>query len=278
MNFFAAIAAEAPDVNIERHLPSVKPWDQRTMLSGEKETLGFHVSGHPLDQHEDTLRTVASAASANTANLRDETPVVLGGQLTRVRLTIAKTGKSAGQKMAMLTVQDRTGQIDGVIFADSFARHGSLLQDDAILLFIGRIDLKRGEPQIIIEQLVAVADAPQHLAGRIEIDLVDDPQNDPLETRMQLVAGLLKQAGAARHSNGGRPAEVHVHLVCEQRRHTLKLNRERIIAEPEVLQRLRETVGTDCVRVVSGGVPRLRENGRGNGAKWASQRPQPAEV
>jgi hypothetical protein len=122
------------------------------------------------------------------------------------------------------------------------------------------------------------ADAPQHLAGRIEIDLVDDPQNDPLETRMQLVAGLLKQAGAARHSNGGRPAEVHVHLVCEQRRHTLKLNRERIIAEPEVLQRLRETVGTDCVRVVSGGVPRLRENGRGNGAKWASQRPQPAEV
>ena len=282
MNFFAAIQAEAPDVKIERKLPSVAPWDQRTTLEGEKEVLGFHVSGHPLDQHHDLIRAFSTVAIDAVPKLKDETPVIIGAQVARVRLTFVKTGKSAGQKMAMVTIQDKTGSIDGVIFSDAFARFGSLVQDGAVLMFIGRTDLKRGEPQIIIEQLLRVQDAPQFLAGRIELDLFDDSQGDPIESQMQMVAGVLHQAAAAKYAEGGKPAEVFVHVCCNGKRHTLKLNRTRVIAEPLVLQRLRETVGVNQVRVISAGPPKRHENGNGNGAhshgnrRW-TQRPEMAE-
>jgi DNA polymerase III subunit alpha len=282
MNFFAAMQAEAPDVKIERDLPSVAPWDQRTTLAGEKEVLGFHVSGHPLDQHHDMIRAFSTTTIEAIPKFKDETPVIIGAQVARIRFTFVKTGKSAGQKMAMVTIQDKSGSIDGVVFSDAFAKFGSLLQDGAVLMFIGRTDLKRGEPQIIIEQLVRVQDAPQFLSGRIELELFDDPQGDPIESQMQMVAGLLHQAAAAKYAEGGRAADVFVHICCDGRRHTLKLNRTRVIAEPLVLQRLRETVGVNHVRVVSAGPPRPRfESGNGsngNGAKRWQQQPQTAEA
>jgi DNA polymerase-3 subunit alpha len=280
MNFFAAIAASEPAAaKAQRNLPSVTPWDQKRMLAGEKEVLGFHVSGHPLDQHEGILRDFCTATTSAVARLNHDAAVIIGGQLTRVRITFVKTGKSAGEKMAMITLQDKTGSIDGVVFSSVFAKYSMHLQEDAIVLAIGRVDKQRGEPQVIVDQVIKLADAAQFLAGEIHIDLADDPQGDPIETQMQLVAGLLQQAGAARIAEGGKPAEVFINITTDQQRYTLKSNRLRVIAEPNVLQRLRETVGPANVRIISGGIPRRDKPDNGYHGKRSSQRyPETVEV
>src|SRR5690606_35885707 len=212
MIIFAMVAETAPAAvqKVHRNLPAATPWDQKTMLAGEKEVLGFHVSGHPLDQHQHTLREFCTASTTDIARLNHDSAVIIGGQLTRVRIVIVRNGKSAGEKMAMITIQDKVGAVDGVIFSSVFARYASILQDEAIVLLVGRVDRNRGEPQVIVDQVIRIQDAPQHLAGRIEIDLVDDPELDPVEPQMQMVAGLLQQTGGAKIADGGRPAEVYL--------------------------------------------------------------------
>jgi DNA polymerase-3 subunit alpha len=271
MNFFAAIAEASPAAaKIERKLPSVSPWNQRDTLKNEKDVLGFHVSGHPLDDHEPTLRTFATSTVANAANLNHDTAVIVGGQLASVRPTFVKQGKSAGEKTAMITLADKTGQMDGVVFSSIFARCGANLQADAIVLVIGRVDRMRGEPQIIADNVIAIADAPRFLAGRIEIDLLDDCEGESLEARMQMVAGYLQQAGAAGVVHGCRVAEVCLNLFDEcGRRYALRCNRLRAVAEPALLATLRELVGDNHVRVISGGIPRRSSDNGQNGNGYA---------
>ena len=178
--------------------------------------------------------------------------------------------------MAMITLSDRHGSIDGVVFSGVFARYGALLTDDAIVMLIGRADKQRGEPQIIVDQVLPIADAPRRLAGRIEIDFVEDPSGDPVQTQLQMVAGLLQQAGAAKIADGGKPADVHLHLYANGRRYTMKSNSIRAVADSSLLTQLREIVGTGRVRVISGGAPKLASNG--NGAKKWNSAPELVEA
>jgi DNA polymerase-3 subunit alpha len=277
MNFFGGGADTAPAAaKIQRSLPTVKAWSQMEMLKAEKDTLGFHVSGHPLDQHEAVLQEFSTAVSKDFATLNHDSVVVIGGQLTRVRITFVKQGRSAGEKMAMITLSDKHGSVEGVVFSSIFARHGAALTDDAIVMLIGRVDRERGEPQIIVDQALSITDAPRHLAGRIEIDFVDDPTGDPIQTQMQMIAGLLQQAGAAKVADGGRAAEVFLHVLADGRRFTLKSNRIRAVAEASLLKQVREIVGGEHVRVISAGAPKLRDNG--NGAKKWRRTPELVEA
>jgi DNA polymerase-3 subunit alpha len=280
MNFFAAIAEATPsDAKAQRKLPSVKPWTQMEMLKAEKDTLGFHVSGHPLDQHDAILREFSTATTTEFTALRHEQPVVIGGQLIRVRITFVKQGRSAGEKMAMITLSDKHGSIEGVVFSSVFAKHGALLIDDAIVMLVGRADKERGEPQVKVDHVLLMSDVPRYLAGRIEIDFADDPAGGPVQTQMQMVAGLLQQSGAAKIADGGKAAEVHLRVSADGRHYLLKSGRLRAVADSSLLQQLREIVGADHVRVISGGAPRASSNGHGaSGPKKWNRAPELVEA
>ena len=47
------------------------------------------------------------------------TEVTIGGMINRVKKVITKNGRIAGQKMAIITLEDLEGQIDGVILAET---------------------------------------------------------------------------------------------------------------------------------------------------------------
>jgi DNA polymerase-3 subunit alpha len=263
---------------VERSLPTV-PWlDERTMLAFEKDVLGFHVSGHPLDQHQRTLATFCNATIASLSNMNHDATVIVGGVLSSVRPTFVKQGKSAGEKMAMITLQDKTGQMDGVVFSSVFAKCGAAVQGDSIVLVIGRVDKQRGEPQIIADNVIPAIDAPKHLAGRIEVDVMDDARLGPIESRLQMLSGYLQQANASATAgavNGWRAAEVLINLHCEGKRYALKCGRVRAIADSALLQNLVDVAGdADKVRMVSAGPPKRAEDR--NGQRW--RKPQMAEA
>ena len=258
-----------------RPLPSVPAWDQMTRLAGEKETLGIHVSGHPLDPHEDLLRTYCTADTRAMNELHHDAGVVLGGVLNRVRITVVKSGRSAGEKMAMITLQDRLGVIDGVVFSTVFARDAHRLQDSAIVLVVGRVDTSRGGVQVIVDQVLSVEDAPMHLAQAITVTFQAKAEGAPVTGQMEMVRGVLQQAGALRgravSEASGRAVEVRICLETSGKRVSMRPQLPPVIAEPLLLQRLASIVGEDHVHVIGGAVPVKRREPR-------RQRGQPREA
>ncbi len=241
LNFFAGAADAVP----QRPLPAVPPWDRMRTLAGEKEVLGFHVSGHPLDLHEETLRRCGHTART-AGGLPDRAGVNLGGLVASLRTRVVRNGRSAGQKMAMFSLQDKTGSIEAVMFSDAYARCGGLLANDALVAVTGRIDRGRGEVCVLVDRVILLEDLPRESAAQLELDLVEPADGGSMETMMHRLDDLLRSASG---SNGGRAVPVVLRVEAGGRCVALRPHGIRVVPGPDLLRALESMVGREHVRL-----------------------------
>jgi DNA polymerase-3 subunit alpha len=176
MNFFGGAASasdDGPEQLPEITLPNITPWSKQELLKLEKSVLGFYVSSHPMDDHLDALQRYSTCTITDIADIRAETKVILGGMLTRVRQTITR---ASGKKMAHLTLEDKTGPIDAVVFPRTYELVSPLLQTDRIVFLKGKVDRKRETPQLLVDEIIPIEDATQTLTRAVKIVLRDSTQ------------------------------------------------------------------------------------------------------
>src|SRR5436309_2356564 len=87
-----AIAVLPPDVNV----------------SG----LGFYLTGHPLNEHQDLLREFASHTTAMLQEIEGKTDVVLGGLVVGLR----KRKTKKGEAWASFLLEDLEGTCEVLVF------------------------------------------------------------------------------------------------------------------------------------------------------------------
>lgn len=246
-------------------LPEVKPWDQLTRLAEEKETLGFFVSGHPLDGLASTIAEFCTATTNRLADMSEGASVILAGVVNRVRPVVTKTGN----KMAMSTLTDKHGTVEAVVFSEAFAKYGGDLQVDRIVAVVGTLEKGRGEPQIVVDQVIPAERLPSLLGTRLDI-LFDESRpddRDGVDHRMRFVSGHLRQASRSVAALSGRPVETAVHLrLRDGRTVVLASPGIRVVPDDDLLKRLRDA-GADGVRVRGGYIPPRKEDRRRRFAK-----------
>ena len=115
-------------------LPSIPGWSRLETLGYEREVLGFHVSGHPIDEYADLVRPFVSISVSDLELLRPGSPVIVAGLISQVRNITVNKGRSAGSRMAVIELQDRLGSIEAVIFAEAFAANGALVQPNSVVI------------------------------------------------------------------------------------------------------------------------------------------------
>jgi len=241
-----------------RSLRECDPWDRMTTLAAEKEALGFHVSGHPLDDHRRAIAAFATTDLARIESVSDGTSVVLAGVLAGVRQT---TTRSKGERMAQLVIADRFGQLEAVAFPQVFAECGHMLQTDAMLMFVGTVDRSRGPLNLFVDTVIPIEASPRQLGTALEIDFIEQ---EGVATQMRVAAGLLKQATGASSVGRGRAVEVRLNLHLVDRPHEaveLASGRLRVIADEQLVGELRDLVGDDHVRVLGGFIPKRERRG-----------------
>ncbi len=182
MSFFGAESA-SPDGKEKPppQFPKVEALSEMQLLTAEKETLGFYITSHPLVGYGRELDSLGSATCAKLTELSEGTVVTIGCMIASVRQRVTKSGRSAGKKMAILTVEDLTGSAECVVFAETFERIGEMLAEDAIVFLAGSVDRKRQSPQIIVDQVIGIAQAIENLASGITVRLGKSPDKQKLE-------------------------------------------------------------------------------------------------
>lgn len=119
-------------------LRKTQPWDRMTALNYEREALGFHVSGHPLDDWRGEINSFCNCDSSRLLTGAGGGVIVIAGLITRIRQIITQRGASANQRMAIATLADRTGTFDAVLFAETYAAFGELIQDGKVVILAVR--------------------------------------------------------------------------------------------------------------------------------------------
>ena len=132
--------AEPAVVEEESHaaIPEIAEWDELDRLAAEKETLGLYLTGHPIRQFEDDLERVVSARVGSLVTAAEPGSGGRGGQRkVRVAGLAVEMRKRGGR--VQLTLDDRTGRIEVMLFEDIYRRFAHLLAKDALLVVDGRL-------------------------------------------------------------------------------------------------------------------------------------------
>jgi DNA polymerase III alpha subunit len=171
-------------------LVKTTPWPEAEALKFEKDVLGFYVSSHPLDQWKHWTGVFATGTTQTIKNTPQDGRLVLAGTVNATRVLVAKSGRSAGQKMAAVTIEDPLGVAECFMFTDQYAKYGHLCEIDKPVFVLGRVDHKRGEPQLLIEKITPIDAAPL-LPGRLQLIVDETRLNGSSEAAIDRVGVLL---------------------------------------------------------------------------------------
>ncbi|MDQ7732327.1 DNA polymerase III subunit alpha [Halomonas sp. SpR1] len=130
---FAADEEGDGDSNVYAEYINAREWTDRERLSGEKDTLGLYLTGHPIDEYERELKRFVSTRISDLKPSRD--PQRVAGLVVGVRTMKSKRGDT----MAFITLDDRTGRIEASLFGELFEQLRGQIEADQVLIVEGEV-------------------------------------------------------------------------------------------------------------------------------------------
>ena len=158
-------------------------WTGQEKLAGEKEMLGFYVTGHPLDEFDHKVSELATHDTDRLEGLERGIEVALCGILTGVQ----RKRNKKGEPYAQMLLEDRLGTVEAMVFAKQYNDIvPNLAEDKAVLV-----------RALVVPQL----DAPTKLSLLSVI---------PLESaRVQLPSLISIRVSVGTNGNGDKAAALN---------------------------------------------------------------------
>ncbi len=160
----------------------VEPWDTREMLAREKSTLGFYVSGHPLDRYALELTRFANATTESIGSMSEGAPITIGGSVEGYRERPTKTGS----RIAFFSLEDALGRVEVIVRPKLVETMRPALQagDPVMLKGVVQFEQNRGnpnapppdedaaaEPKIVLESVQPLAEALRQKTKSVRVTL-----------------------------------------------------------------------------------------------------------
>jgi len=236
-DLFGGMAASTQETQAVT-LTEVPPWDDEQRLNGEKETLGLYLSGHPIMRYEQELKRIVTSRIAALRPSREQT-VVVAGLVTAIRTMNSRRG----ERIAFVTLDDRSGRLEVGVFAEAFQRFRDLLIKDRLLIVSGTVSIDdySGGFRMSADEIYDIDQARGIYARRLE-----------LAVDKQLAAnGFTRSLGELLQPfrEGSCPVWLNYHSDEAQAQMVLG-NQWRVQPTDELLRRLRDVLGNEAVEVV----------------------------
>ena len=223
----------------EIRLPDVGEYSKELLLGFEKEVLGIYVSGHPLEEYEQTWRKHITRTTADflldeetgEMNVRDQERVTIGGMISDKKIKYTRNDKV----MAFLTLEDLVGTVEVVVFPKVYEQESAKLTEDSKVFIKGRASAEEDrDGKLICESIQAFDDIRKTL-------WIKFPTKEAYEKTEKALLELLAQSDG----NDG----VVIYVENPKAKKALPPNRN-VKADRELVSRLAELYGESNIKVV----------------------------
>ena len=234
-----SLFGDMPEVT-NHQLPAVPPWPEQEKLQQEKSALGFYFSGHPYLAYKKELSSFVRNSLAGLTP--QEQPQLLAGVVIATRTRMTSRGK-----MAFVTIDDATAQIEVAIGNELFMANAGLLKEDQLLFVEGKVsnDDFTGGLRVNARRLFDVSAARSAYASLLRISC--NGQADALKLR-ELLVPFCKSSGAEQDLRG---CPVQIDYRNRDARVELSLGEAwRVELRDELLHGLRAWLSDDNVKIL----------------------------
>jgi len=234
-DMFGGVDAPSADMPSRR----VRAMDTRARLEGEKETLGLYLTGHPIDDYIDEIRTFCPT---KIATLRAGQGVqTIAGLVVSNRSRRSKRGEG----MAFVVLDDQSGRVEVSVFGDTYTEHHSKLTKDAVLIVEGTVqpDEYSGDLKIRAEAVYTVEEARTRFRGQIEISTCEQEMAGDFPNRLREKLEVYRA-----QLDSPRSCEVTIAYRNEEATGRVVLGEDwRVQPSDQLLASLREEFGATAV-------------------------------
>ncbi|MCM3162848.1 DNA polymerase III subunit alpha [Metabacillus litoralis] len=136
------------EFNLKPKYIEVEPFKIEEKLRFEKESLGLYFSIHPVEMYRSNLHAVRAVTIDDLSSNVDR-KVSIGALVANVRTIRTKKG----EVMAFLLLGDETGDIDAVIFPQTYSKFGEKVKDGMIFYLEGKVERRQDKIQFIVQQI-----------------------------------------------------------------------------------------------------------------------------
>jgi DNA polymerase-3 subunit alpha len=234
---FALAGDEGEGVPPEK-VPDLGEWGDREKWSYEKETLGFYVSGHPLEKYEHELKQFSQVTAAEIDEEISGKDISIGGVVTGLR----KLRTRKGDSMAAFELEDLTGTVEVVVWPKAYQQHFGLLEGSEIPLLIrGRCEVDgRGEARILCNEITPFNQLWKQAVHKACISITVSSIEDDKLNKLQLLL---------RRYPGRCPVEFELSKPDEFRLRLVPTAHLQINPVPDLIQEVEGLFGEKSVRL-----------------------------
>jgi DNA polymerase III subunit alpha len=234
-------------------------WSESVRLTGERETLGLYLTGHPIGRFEAGLARLVSHRIGDLVSDKPiggmEGPRFGAGKPVTVAGLIDEV-KKRGPRF-ILTLDDRTGRIEVNLFEDVFQKYRDLITKDALVLVDGmlRFDEFSDSWRLSAKRLTELDRVRETQARRLVLKW---PPNGNSKVLLGRLAEVLTPWRPG-------PCPITVEYTGSTASGALTLGNEwHVRASRELLEQLETLVGRGGVQVLYGAPPPIAASMSGN--------------
>jgi DNA polymerase-3 subunit alpha len=148
-------------------LPEIAEWDEKQLLAFEKESLGFYISGHPLNRYEALLDKFTNSTAVSLKDKPDGAAVRIGGIVRSTKVITTKKG----DLMAFVTIEDMHGSVEVTVFSRVYNLVTNLLVDDRPILIEGVVQKDEQSVKLIAESVISMDKAEEVWTASVHFNL-----------------------------------------------------------------------------------------------------------
>ncbi|MBO1519769.1 DNA polymerase III subunit alpha [Oceanisphaera pacifica] len=153
----------------EHAFVDVPKWPDKIWLDGERDTLGLYLTGHPINQYAKELRNYTTGRLNELQATSRDKITTAAGLVIAARVMTTKRGN----RMGILTLDDRSGRLDITLFSDALERYESLLEKDKILVISGQVSFDdfNGGLKMSAREVLDMSDARERFARGLALNI-----------------------------------------------------------------------------------------------------------
>ena len=155
---------EEEAIETKKYVFVEKPeFEEKELLSLEKEMIGVYISGHPLEKYRELLEKMTNINTLNllkinadmeefgkTVEYKDNQNVKYAGIITKIKKKFTKNNTI----MAFVTMEDLYGSVELIVFDSVYHASQNALLEENVVLVEGRLSIREDEPAKIVASVI----------------------------------------------------------------------------------------------------------------------------
>jgi DNA polymerase-3 subunit alpha len=178
----------------------------KEILDFEKDTLGFYVSGHPLDGFRERIDTLSYTLSSDIENITDGSTAIFIGKVEEITKKISKKGNQFG----IVNLMDFHGNIEMMLFSDKLEQLAGMNLQEPVAFKVKVAHTEQFTRMSVLK--IFTLDEVKKEAKKVQTKIVEKPpEMVKLRLHMDKNTELLEELyRLVRRYPGNRPLQLNI--------------------------------------------------------------------